>query len=253
MVRLGLIGFPLVHSFSPPYFEQKIESSGLGGKVEYRPYPLRETEDLKKWLKLRGLKGVNVTIPHKRKAAAEMDELDNWAKAAGSANTLCELSDGRWKGYNTDAPGFLLTLHNELNKFDKALVLGTGGAATAVMAALKSRGKAVNAVSSSGRGDFGYEKLQEIDFSGFGLIVNCTPLGTFPATREAPDIPYDRLKPGQILYDLVYNPSETLFLKRGKERGCKTKNGYEMLINQAEHSWHIWHTAFIQPQSTGKK
>ncbi len=253
MIRLGLIGFPLVHSFSPPYFEQKIESSGLGGKVEYRPYPLREIGDLKKWLELRGLKGVNVTIPHKRKAAAAMDELDDWAKAAGSANTLCELPDGRWKGYNTDAPGFLLTLRDDFNAFEKVLVLGTGGAASAVIAALENRGKTVKTVSRSGRGDFSYEKLREIGFSGYGLIVNCTPLGTFPATEEAPKIPYDQLKAGQILYDLVYNPAETLFLQRGKERGCRTKNGYEMLINQAEHSWQIWQEAFIQLQPIEKK
>jgi shikimate dehydrogenase len=155
------------------------------------------------------------------------------------------MDNGKWKGYNTDAPGFLLTLKSSLPKIGKALVLGTGGAAAAVAFALKNEGVTVKSVSTSGRGDFNYSELEEAGISGFDLIVNCTPLGTFPKTDQCPEIPYGQLIPEQILYDLVYNPSETLFLRRGKERGCETMNGMKMLVNQAELSWEIWFNAFI--------
>lgn len=239
--KLGIIGFPLSHSFSPGYFNNKFKELGLAGQWTYRAFPLTKIADLTDLMEREELVGLNVTIPHKVEAIKYVRRLDHWATAAGSVNTLRREEDASWSGFNTDVPGFLQTLDDKKINFTSSLVLGTGGAGRGVAVALKSRGTRVTLVSRSpGRGDITYNQLDSTDFSSYDLIVNTTPLGMFPDLNSFPEIPYHRLKFHQTLYDLVYNPIETVFLSRGSAMGCKVINGLDMLYAQADLAWNIW-------------
>lgn len=239
--KLGIIGFPLSHSFSPGYFKNKFNEIGLAGRWTYRAYPITKIADLPELMESEYLVGLNVTIPHKVEAIKYVRRLDDWATAAGSVNTLRREKDGSWSGFNTDAPGFIKTIEENKIKCSSSLVLGTGGAARGVVAALKWMGSKVTRVSrTSGLGDISYRQLDIADFSSYDLIVNATPLGMFPEVNLLPDIPYHRLKMHQTLYDMVYNPAETVFLSRGSAMGCKVINGLDMLRAQADLSWSIW-------------
>jgi len=240
MIHLGVTGWPLEHSFSPAYFQKKIRQAGLTGKVGYSKYETPDREDFIQLIKSGRVNGLNVTIPHKKVAVEQAIWADDWARNAGSANVLSILPDGSCTAWNTDAPGFLLTLSELVDGIRFALILGTGGAAMGVKTALQSIGIDCLMVSSSGKGDLDYRNIDKWLLTSCDLIVNCTPLGTFPNTDTCPDIPYRLLSGREILYDLVYNPSETLFLSRGKTMGCYTINGAQMLVNQAELSWKIW-------------
>lgn len=240
MINLGLIGFPLEHSYSPAYFREKLKNLNLVDRVSYKSYPLKRIEDLSALIERHNLRGLNITIPHKKSALKLASTLDDWSQKSGSINTILVEKNGVLRGYNTDAPGFIESLYGVLHQLSSALILGTGGAACAVRVALQEHHIKVTTVSRSTKGDLSYSELNINNLPGFDLIVNCTPLGTWPNTDSLPPIPYELIRPNQILYDLVYNPSETLFLGRGKEKGCRIFTGLPMLQNQAERSWEIW-------------
>jgi shikimate dehydrogenase len=242
---LGLIGYPLSHSFSEKYFAEKFRKEGIRDYV-YRNYPLPGMDSLHKLiLDEPGLVGLNVTIPYKERIIPLLDEMNEEAREIGAVNTvLLSRAGGRLhlKGYNTDAYGFRESLIPLLgDRHRQALVLGTGGASKAICHVLGQLGIGYENVSRSGKPDhLEYRDLCLSIIKNYTLIVNTTPLGTWPDVSSFPDIPYDLLTGEHLLYDLVYNPTETAFLRFGKKKGALTKNGLEMLQLQAERSWEIW-------------
>ena len=212
----------------------------LGIDAAYEAFPIENISQLPVLLKqYPALQGLNVTIPYKQAVIPYLHELDATARAVGAVNCI-RIRDGRLKGFNTDCIGFSVTLQPLLGPgVLQALVLGTGGAAKAVMYALRQLGIPYKTVSRSG-GDLQYDKLSAPLVADHQLVINTTPLGMYPAVADCPALPYEALGPQHILYDLVYNPAETLFLKKGKEQGATVKNGYDMLIAQAEAGWAIW-------------
>lgn len=248
MRLFALIGYPLTHSFSKKYFTEKFEREGISNCR----YELFELPDYKNFPDLIAshpdLIGLNVTIPHKQNIIPFLDELDAASAARiGAVNTIKILADGRLKGYNTDYYGFRLSLEQWLQSLNlsieglKALVLGNGGAAKAVFAALEdiqisyqivSRQKTATTIT--------YEDLTKDVIASHHLIINTSPVGTYPKVDECPVIPYEWLNEKHLLYDLVYNPAETLFLKKGKQQNAQTHNGLPMLQLQAEKAWEIW-------------
>jgi len=187
---------------------------------------------------------MNVTIPYKEEVIPFLDKIDRKAKKIGAVNTIKITKSGKLKGYNTDFYGFRNSLKPLLKKeHKKALILGTGGASKAIAFALKKLGIQYTFVSRTKKSEkmLTYSELTENTIKEYLLIVNTTPLGTHPNTSDKPDIPYNFISDKHILYDLIYNPSETLFLKLGKEKGATIKNGLEMLELQAEKAWEIWH------------
>ena len=240
MKQYGLIGHPLTHSFSKSYFTEKFEKEGIDGC--YRNFDLDEIALVRHILSRHpDLKGFNVTIPYKEAILPYLDELDETTAKIKAVNTVKVLSNGKLKGFNTDVVGFEALLERSGFREGSALVLGTGGAAKAVQYVLKKKQIAFQLISrDSSRGDLTYEALTPTLLKEHHLIVNATPLGTFPHVDEAPPIPYDALTQAHTLIDLVYNPAETLFLRQGAQRGAKTFNGLTMLIAQAEASWRVW-------------
>lgn len=238
--QYGLIGYPLSHSFSPAYFNNKFATENIDGR--YDAYAIPSVEDLKTLLKEHPhLKGLNVTIPYKEQVLPLLYETDAAAREIGAVNCI-KIEVGKLIGYNTDHVGFAESLKPLLQtKHTHALILGTGGAAKSVMYALKQLGVEYKIVSRTG-GDMQYADVDKEIMDIYKLIINTTPLGMYPATDTAPEIPYEYLTKEHLLYDLVYNPEETLFLQKGKQQGATIKNGYEMLILQAEASWQIWNT-----------
>jgi shikimate dehydrogenase len=247
MRLFGLIGFPLGHSFSSGYFAKKFERENITN-TDYVNFPIETIEELPEVLmRNRDLTGLNVTIPYKEQVIPFLSELDEEAEKIGAVNTIKILRDPdntriHTKGYNTDVYGFSVSLKEILHKeVKKALVLGTGGASKAILFSLESMGISISVVSRNpGEGQLSYNDLDEKIISEHLLIVNTSPVGTYPEVNRAPDIPYEFLGSSHILHDLVYNPEETLFMKKGKERGARVKNGYQMLVEQAEKSWEIW-------------
>jgi shikimate dehydrogenase len=244
MRLFGLIGYPLGHSFSQQYFSEKFARAGISD-ARYELFPLPDLANLPDLLRQRPeLCGLNVTIPHKRAVLPYLHALDDTARAVGAVNCI-RIREGRLRGFNTDAVGFgrsLRAVLGEQRAARQALVLGTGGAARAVAWALGQMGIAHRFVSRqpSGADQISYEAVSSLLPSDYGLIVNATPLGTYPNTEECPPIPFDWLLPEHLVYDLVYNPPETLLLRRAAERGCAVKNGLEMLHVQAEAAWEIF-------------
>jgi len=244
MKRYGLIGFPLTHSFSAVYFNEKFEREGID--ASYINCPIKSIDDFISLLDEQGpFEGLNVTIPYKELVIPFLDELDPVATEVGAVN-LIKVSYSKagriLAGYNTDVPGFLLSLeYYKILKPGNSLVLGTGGASKAVAYALRTAGYRVKTVSRrAGAGDLTYAELDETGIGDFDLIVNATPIGMYPGVNIAPPLNYSTLRASTILYDLVYNPTETLFLKHGAENGCETINGLRMLHLQAEKGWQIW-------------
>ncbi|WP_118973491.1 shikimate dehydrogenase family protein [Taibaiella koreensis] len=239
----GIIGYPLLQTFSPGYFNQKFEQLGL--PFQYHKFPLAHIHTLRDLLiQEPGLLGLNVTIPHKETVIPLLDELDGTAKAIGAVNTI-RIREGRLKGFNTDTIGFTQSLEPLLQPWHThALVLGTGGSSKAVAYALQQLGIAFTLVSRhTGAGQLCYARLDQAVLDEHKLIINTTPLGMAPDTEHCADIPYNYIGEKHLLYDLVYNPAETLFLQKGKAQGAQIKNGYEMLIAQAEAAWRIWNEA----------
>jgi shikimate dehydrogenase len=241
----GLIGYPLTHSFSKKYFTQKFEREGIANS-QYELFALESIEDFPKLLKAKpNLCGLNVTIPYKEKVIPYLDKIDESANEIGAVNTI-KIENGRLTGFNTDVFGFRESLtnfikKNKLKPIRKALVLGTGGASKAVGYVLEKMGVEHALVSRyEEKGDFKYKDLDSHIINDTQLIVNTTPLGTFPKIDSFPDIPYELLNNNHLLFDLVYNPEKTVFLIKGEERGTHILNGLEMLRGQAEKSWEIW-------------
>ena len=247
---LGLIGYPLSHSFSQRYFTEKFAKEGLEG-YSYKNFPITGIGLLHQLLEQQpGLCGFNVTIPYKQQIVPLMNEMDAVAEKTGAVNTVKVLRNGKdihLKGYNTDVYGFsqslkewFTVLNTELPS--QALVLGTGGASKAVMVALSDLGITTHLISRKQNQDIykTYEQLTAEDIAANPLIVNTTPLGMFPNIGECPAIPYQFLTEKNYLYDLVYNPEETLFMRKGLENGASVKNGERMLHLQADRAWEIW-------------
>lgn len=244
MNKFGLIGFPLEHSFSKKYYLEKIENEKLKG-YDYDLYPINKLELLHELLKTENLTGINVTIPYKIEVIPYLDALTEEAQSIGAVNCIeFQKTDNKVRliGHNTDVYGFKKSLIPLLSKgTNKALILGTGGASKAVEFALKALKIEYKLVSRTRRESIlSYNELNKKLINSYNIIINTTPLGTFPNTEEFPDIPYKYITNNHICYDLIYNPTETKFLKQAKKQGAKTKNGYEMLVLQAEENWNIW-------------
>lgn len=243
----GLIGYPLSHSFSKKYFSEKFERENIPDS-SYELFPLKQIGELESLLKTKNLVGLNVTIPYKLDVIPFVDELDQRTAARiGAVNTIKIYPDGSTKGFNTDYYGFKSSLEDWLDHRGEvcsnltALVLGSGGASRAVTAALDDLQAPYRMVSRNpAEGMLSYEEVTEEALAEHTLIINTTPLGMSPDTDSAPPIPYEFLTPRHYLYDLIYNPEETLFLKKGTEKGAATLNGMTMLYLQAEKSWSLW-------------
>jgi len=245
MKKLGLIGQPLTHSFSEKYFREKFEKENIQG-YEYRNYPIKHVEELIDLLvRETELIGLNVTIPYKQKVLPFLSDMDETVRRIGAVNTILISGPAGRKtmiGYNTDVYGFRQSLLPLLKPDHvSALILGTGGASMAVEYVLKELGISSKFVSRNpNKNQFGYKDLSLPVIREHKLIINTSPLGTFPDIDACPDVPYDLLTPGHVLYDLVYNPLETMFLRLGRQKGVTTMNGLKMLQLQAEASWEIW-------------
>ncbi len=244
----GLIGYPLGHSFSQNYFNQKFEAEGIDSS--YINFEIPDIGDLMEILAEHpDLAGLNVTIPYKQQVIPYLDEIDPDAEKIGAVNVIKIIrgtrdNDFKLKGYNSDIIGFTDSIEPLLTpKMRHALVLGTGGAARAVIQGLKNLGIETQAVSRTPReGVITYADLTPEIMESHLVIVNTTPLGMYPHVDEAPDIPYECLTPSHLCYDLLYNPDMTLFLKRASTQGAETKNGLEMLLLQAFAAWNIWNS-----------
>lgn len=238
----GLVGKTLKHSFSKAYFEQRFKDLKIDD-VEYRNFEYERIEEVKGELsEIKDLKGLNVTNPYKTSIIPYLDKVDEIATKIGAVNTIRIENDGRWTGYNTDVYGFSTSLKPFLtNRHEKALILGTGGASKAVEYTLRQLNISVVKVSrTKEEADLTYADLNENVFNACKLIINTTPLGTWPNVKDLPDIPYDLLTSEHLVYDLIYNPEKTLFLKRAELAGATIMNGLNMLKLQAERSWEIW-------------
>lgn len=243
MNTYGLIGNPVEHSFSEKYFTEKFKHEKI--IATYKTFKLNSITEFQGLVqKEKNLKGLNVTIPYKEKIIPFLDEVESQAKNIGAVNTI-KFENGKRIGYNSDVFGFMKSLFPLLEKqHTHALVLGTGGASKAVIHALHSLGVEHKSVSRTPQEkQFGYEDLNREIILDYRLIINCTPLGTYPNVNESPNIPYKYLTPQHLLYDLTYNPVITQFLANGQQQGCKIFNGQKMLEYQAERSWEIWNNS----------
>lgn len=244
MDKYGLIGYPLGHSFSINYFNQRFADEGVNAK--YMNFEIPTIDDLAEVLDSNPeLKGLNVTIPYKQKVMEYLDSISPEARAIGAVNVIRVTHVGneiKLKGFNSDVIGFTQSIEPMLEEcHKKALILGTGGASKAIDYGLKSLGLETVFVSRYRRPEtICYEDVTPEVIKEYNVIVNCTPLGMFPKTEECPNLPYKAMDEHTILYDLIYNPDETLFMKKGAERGANVKNGLEMLLLQAFASWEFW-------------
>ncbi len=240
MKQYGLIGYPLTHSFSQKYFEEKFKRENIEG-CQYSLLPLENIEALPKLLKSNPqLEGLNVTIPYKESVIPFLNDVDTVAGKIGAVNCI-KIVSGKLTGYNTDCYGFKTSLQKFLTaKPEQAFVLGTGGSAKAVCYVLNEMNIPFIKVSRAKKeGCITYPEIGK-HLSKSNLFINTTPMGMFPEINSAPDIPYSKLSSSDFLFDLIYNPAETLFLQIGKQQSCQIKNGLEMLQLQAEKSWQIW-------------
>lgn len=243
MNTYGLIGYPLGHSFSQRFFTQKFEEEQI--EAQYLNFELEDLTTIKEVLKDKTIKGLNVTIPYKKDIFAYLDEVSDEAKAIGAVNVIKLIRENnqlKLVGYNSDIFGFKESIRPLLKPFhQKALVLGTGGASNAIKVGLSQLGITTQSVSRTKQDDtITYNEVTKEVLTEYNIIVNCTPLGTYPNIEGAPDIPYQHLSTQHLLYDLVYNPAETSFLRQGRVQGATTKNGLEMLYLQAIKAWEIW-------------
>ena len=241
MKKFGLIGYPLSHTFSPGYFKSKFEREGILA-CKYEAYPL-ESVELFKELYSDELVGLNVTIPYKEQVIPHLDQLSEEAAEIGAVNTI-HFIGGKTIGYNSDVYGFSQSLINwigEDNLPQKALILGSGGASKAVGYVCKQLNIQSRIVSRK-EGYLNYKDLDDLIMNDHHLIINTTPLGMSPQIDAFPDLNYSLLSKEHYCYDLVYNPETTRFMQKASEQNAQTKNGYEMLILQAERSWEIWNS-----------
>jgi shikimate dehydrogenase len=246
----GLIGYPLTHSFSKDFFTRKFSDEKIKD-AGYQNFPLKNILDFPALINAnQDLQGLNVTIPYKEQIIPYLNEIDPVAAEIGAVNTIRFENKGKTKsltGYNTDVHGFRRSLEEILPAdliISKVLILGTGGASKAVAYSLKQMNIHFDFVSSSSKSSLSYEALNKDIIENCNLIVNTSPLGTFPNVSGCPDIPYKYLNNRHILFDLVYNPSLTLFLQKGREKGATICNGLKMLEYQALKSWDIWNNKY---------
>jgi len=245
MKLLGLIGYPLDHSFSVTYFREKFMKEKITG-YSYRNFPLPSINGLPSLIRENSdLEGLNVTIPYKQSVIPFINKLDSLSKEVGAVNTVRisrQKNQVHLKGFNTDVYGFYHSLSPLLTgKHNRALILGTGGASKAVAHTLKLLGIDYLYVSRKPlKGMLGYQDLCQAIIRNYNIIINTTPIGSYPDVNSFPDIPYDLLGSKHLLFDLVYNPPETKFMNMGKRKGAAVCNGYKMLVLQAEKSWEIW-------------
>ncbi|MGV1011727.1 MAG: shikimate dehydrogenase family protein [Flavobacterium sp.] len=240
--KFGLIGRDISYSFSKKYFTEKF-SKDLFDDCTYENFDIPNIEEFPNILKNNpDLKGLNVTIPYKEAIIPYLDTLSDKAFKIGAVNVIRFTKKGNLKGYNSDWYGFKKTLEPLLKPYHKkALILGTGGAAKAIAFALEQMGIFYTFVSREAtENTIDYSRINATTFDNYQIIINCTPLGTSPNTKEFPPIPYAFFTEKHIAYDLIYNPEETQFLKKAKKKGAIIKNGKEMLIFQAEKAWKIW-------------
>lgn len=242
----GLIGYPLGHSFSKKYFDEKFKKE----KLSHCSYRLFEINTIERfpilWEEFTNLRGLNVTIPYKEAVIDYIDQLSEEAVEIGSVNVIKKQKDGSLKGFNSDYYGFKMSFKNWLPvQKMKTMILGTGGASKAVQKALKDMGMNYILISrNSNKGTLTYNELSrkpEI-YKNFQIIINTTPLGMKPDVNERPPLDYNLIGSDHLLFDLVYNPEMTAFLKEGQKRNASVKNGLEMLYLQAERSWEIWNS-----------
>lgn len=253
MQRFGLIGHPLKHSQSRFYFNEKFEYEGLD--CLYQHFDLKSLDELQEVMeKYPDLCGFNVTIPYKEAIIPLLDEIDSMAKEIGAVNVV-KITDGKLKGYNTDAYGFVQLLHRAINgkTISHALVLGTGGASKAVRFVLRQQGIPYSTVSRSAeKGDYTYDTLSDEVLKQNQLIINTTPLGMAPQFDNFPDLHYQALSKQHILIDLIYNPRETAFMSLGKTWGAKVYNGLQMFEEQAKQTWDIFSLSSQNKQNNAK-
>lgn len=246
MEKYGLIGYPLVHSFSISYFNEKFRNEGID--AVYENYEIPSIDQFPEILETNPeLKGINVTIPYKEKVIAFLDSISPEAREIGAVNVIKVIHKNNkiiLKGYNSDVIGFTRSIEPLLEpSHKKALILGTGGASKAIDFGLKSLKLETLKVSRSDKpGTIRYEQITPEMIKEWNVIVNCTPCGMYPHSDECPNLPYDAMDNHTLLYDLIYNPDETMFMARGREHGAIVKNGLEMLLLQAFASWEIWHS-----------
>jgi shikimate dehydrogenase len=241
----GIIGNPLSHSFSPSYFNQKFESLGISSTHQYLPFELSTIEEFPTTVLANhsNLIGLNVTIPYKQQILAYVHHQHQTVKACGATNCL-HINNGIVTAYNTDVIGFSQSLQPLLKtQHTKALVLGNGGATKAIIYALAQLGIDYTIVSRKATiNTITYDQVTAQTIAEHQLIINCSPIGMFPYEAQFPMLPYHAITPNHLMYDLIYKPKETVFLQKGKAQGATIKNGYEMLLLQAEASWTIWNS-----------
>ena len=244
MDKYGLIGYPLVHSFSISYFNEKFKNENID--AVYENYEIPSIDQFPEILDTNpDLRGLNVTIPYKEKVIEYLDGLSPEAREIGAVNVIKVIRKGKkitLKGYNSDVIGFTRSIEPLLEpNHKKALILGTGGASKAVDFGLKSLKMETLKVSRSDKpGTIRYDQITPEMMKEWKVIVNCTPCGMYPHSDECPNLPYEAMDSHTLLYDLIYNPDETMFMAKGKEHGAIVKNGLEMLLLQAFASWEIW-------------
>ena len=241
MNRFGLIGYPLGHSFSQQYFNNKFKTENLNDCF-FELFPIESVDSFPELLQAhKDLKGLAVTIPHKQTIINFLTSIDEAASEIGAVNCI-KISSQKIIGFNTDVIGFENSIKPILKPhYKKALILGTGGGSKAVQFVFKKLGIEFLLVSrSKNQQHIQYQDINELICADYNIIVNATPVGMTPNNDKCPEIPYHFLSEKHLLFDLIYNPAETLFLQKGREAGAQTKNGHEMLITQAEANWKIW-------------
>ena len=236
MKKFGLIGKHLQHSFSEDFFKKKFKTLNLNNHY-YNNYEINNINEVRELIIQQNLTGLNITIPYKREIIKILDYISNEAASIESVNTI-KIENQKLKGHNTDVIGFEQSIKPLISKRKNALILGNGGASKAVQYVLKKNNIHFKIISR--KGDNNYQNIQRDDIILNKIIINTTPLGMFPKIETYPNIPYDLLNKEHLVYDLIYNPTETLFLQKAKIKGCLIKNGYEMLTIQANESWKIW-------------
>ncbi|MGB0896704.1 MAG: shikimate dehydrogenase family protein [Flavobacteriaceae bacterium] len=237
----GLVGKNISYSFSKNYFSKKFSAEHINN-CSYVNFDIDAVQHFKSIFETESvINGLNVTIPYKEAIIPHLDKISKKAQEIGAVNTIKVTKEGQLKGYNTDEYGFRKSLLPLLQKHhNKALILGTGGASKAIAYALKKLQTPYSFVSRKNNTKYNYESLTDAVIKEHHIIINCTPLGTFPKTEEHPNIPYNAISNQHLLYDLIYNPEETTFLQKGRNQGAATCNGMKMLELQAEKAWKIW-------------
>lgn len=243
MKRFGLIGYPLGHSFSKQYFTEKFEKGGISD-CRFDAFPIAAIEEFPDLLKrYPDLKGLSVTIPYKEQVLQYVDEISEEVAMIGATNSI-RIHDHKLKAFNTDIIGFRESFLQQLKPHHtKALILGTGGASKAVQFVLSKLAidwLIVSRRSHEKSGFIQYEQIDEAIMKAHTIIINCSPVGMFPHEEACPEIPYEHLGAQHYLFDLVYKPALTTFMKKGMGKGATVKNGFDMLVLQAEASWKIW-------------